>query len=157
LLPFSRPFDCTLFGEDVMKLWYRICALVIAMAPVALLFSNSGAQAQMEAATLPVDGTLLYSTYCIDCHGKDATGHGPMATTLNAKVPDLTRLATRNGGAFPLHRVEKLLTLKTPPAVTHGGIEMPTWGLVFSGGGPDTGLAHARAHNIARYLESLQK
>jgi hypothetical protein len=80
-----------------------------------------------------------------------------MATTLSAKVPDLTRLAARNGGTFPLRRVEKLLTITIPPAITHGGIEMPTWGLVFSGGGPNVQLAHLRAHNIARYIETLQK
>jgi mono/diheme cytochrome c family protein len=134
-----------------MKIHHGIC---IAAAGIAVALAQAPSE---KAASIPTDGALLYATYCVDCHGKDARGSGPMAATLSAKVPDLTRLAARNGGVFPVARVEGLLSAKTVAAITHGGLAMPTWGLVFSGGDPGSGTAKQRAHNLARYLETLQK
>jgi mono/diheme cytochrome c family protein len=134
-----------------MKVHYGIC---VAAAGVAVALAQAPAN---KAASIPTGGALLYATYCVDCHGKDARGNGPMAATLSANVPDLTRLAARNGGVFPIARVEGLLIAKTVAPITHGGLAMPNWGLVFSGGDPGAGTAKQRAHNLARYLETVQK
>jgi mono/diheme cytochrome c family protein len=77
-----------------MKIHQGIC---IAAAGVAVALAQAPAN---KATSIPTDGALLYATYCVDCHGKDAKGNGPMAATLSAKVPDLTRLAARNGAFF---------------------------------------------------------
>ena len=49
-----------------------------------------------------VSGRDTYNFYCVGCHGPTGRGGGPVAPTLKTKVPDLTTLARRNGGAFPL-------------------------------------------------------
>lgn len=149
-----------------MRLGYGIGFAALGVAFGLALFGVPGSPAQAQTGApaspgntgnLPVDGATLYATYCTDCHGRDAKGHGPRAANLDAKVPDLTRLAARNRGIFPIERVEQLLSSRTALPVTHAGIVMPTWGVVFSGAEPDPAAAKLRAHNIARYLESRQK
>ena len=49
------------------------------------------------------------SLYCAPCHGYDGKGSGPVAGTLKTTPPDLTELATRNGGAFPADRIAAFL------------------------------------------------
>lgn len=46
------------------------------------------------------EGPDLFRTYCAACHGADARGGGPAASSLTAKVPDLTRIAQRRDGTF---------------------------------------------------------
>lgn len=49
-----------------------------------------------------VAGRALYDQYCVSCHGADGTGNGPAAAGLARRPADLTRIAERNGGAFPM-------------------------------------------------------
>jgi len=56
-----------------------------------------------------IEGPALYRTYCAVCHGNSGTGGGPMAMSLRVQPSDLTRIAARNGGEFPLARVEKII------------------------------------------------
>lgn len=46
-------------------------------------------------------GQRLFADNCAACHGADAKGGGAAAEALDEAPPDLTRLATRNGGTFP--------------------------------------------------------
>ncbi|NRB34598.1 MAG: cytochrome c [Rhodobacteraceae bacterium] len=46
-------------------------------------------------------GKDLFDAHCADCHGLSATGDGPKAASIDGGVPNLTTLATRNGGTFP--------------------------------------------------------
>lgn len=50
-------------------------------------------------------GAELYGDYCAACHGADARGSATAAAQVGVPVPDLTTLAARNGGTFPLVRV----------------------------------------------------
>lgn len=52
-----------------------------------------------------VAGRALYDQYCLSCHGADGTGNGPAAEGLAKRPADLTRIAGRNGGTFPMVRV----------------------------------------------------
>jgi mono/diheme cytochrome c family protein len=56
-----------------------------------------------------VDGAVLYKTYCAVCHGIRGDGTGPMAPALKSAVPDLTRIASRNGGVFPNMRIQQII------------------------------------------------
>lgn len=104
-----------------------------------------------------LDGPTLYLSYCAVCHGRAADGHGPMAPILKSPVPDLTGIAKRNGGVFPLARVERIIAGTESSNLAHGTREMPVWGPVFSEITFDRDYGKVRLHNVAKYLESIQK
>jgi hypothetical protein len=77
-----------------------------------------------------------------------------------ASPPDLTQIATRNGGAFPKERVFRTIDgqFDSPPPNTR---HMPIWGYdLFTGEGDDE-TAHQQVldmeHRIVTYVESLQE
>lgn len=76
-------------------------------------------------------GRALFQTHCATCHGADAKGQGPLAGALVLQPVDLTTLASRHGGAFPLERVLKRID-GTDPLVSHGS-PMPVYGPYFEG------------------------
>lgn len=76
-------------------------------------------------------GRALFQTHCATCHGADAKGQGPLAGALVLQPVDLTALASRNGGSFPLERVLKRID-GTDPLVSHGS-PMPVYGPYFEG------------------------
>ncbi|MCR9110655.1 cytochrome c [Marivita sp. XM-24bin2] len=76
-------------------------------------------------------GRALFQTHCATCHGADAKGQGPLAGALVLQPVDLTALAVRNGGDFPLQRVLKRID-GTDPLVSHGS-PMPVYGPYFEG------------------------
>lgn len=76
-------------------------------------------------------GRALFQTHCATCHGADADGQGPLAPALVLQPVDLTTLASRNGGAFPLERVINRID-GTDPLVSHGS-PMPVFGPYFDG------------------------
>ena len=77
-------------------------------------------------------GPTLFLAYCAVCHGQTAEGDGPMARILKTRVPDLTKIAKRNGGMFPLQRVENVIAGTESSGLGHGTREMPVWGPLFS-------------------------
>jgi hypothetical protein len=54
---------------------------------------------------------------------------------------DLTRISARNGGSFPLARIEKIISDEEQLPAGHGTREMPLWGPILSqiGSGSGTG------------------
>src|SRR5262245_5863391 len=50
------------------------------------------------ADPLAMSGQDLYRRYCAACHGTSGEGNGPVASSLKVQVPDLTRIAQRQGG-----------------------------------------------------------
>lgn len=111
----------------------------------------------------PTAGRALYQDYCVQCHGVDARGDGPMAEMLAIDTPDLTVLARHNDGIFPTAFVARQIDGRSP-LLAHGG-EMPIFGpflnsdqmiaLRLPSGQPMmTGLPLA---NVVVYLESIQR
>jgi mono/diheme cytochrome c family protein len=104
------------------------------------------AQQKQPKPEKSIDAKEWFRAYCAPCHGIDAKGHGPVAPALKEPPPDLTMLAKRNNGEFPVDYVKKILTHGvTAPA--HGSAEMPVWGPTFAG-------INDRA--LIDYLESVQ-
>jgi mono/diheme cytochrome c family protein len=103
-----------------------------------------------------IQGPALSKAYCASCHGTDGKGDGPMAQSLKVKPSDLTRIAARNGGTFPLMRIERIISGEELPPTGHGTNEMPVWGPIFSHVERDQDLGRVRIDNLARYLRDLQ-
>jgi mono/diheme cytochrome c family protein len=72
-------------------------------------------------------GRELYVQYCSSCHGKDGRGNGPVSPQLKIKPPDLTLLAKKNKGIYPLDDVMKAIDGRRLVRA-HGDREMPVWG-----------------------------
>jgi mono/diheme cytochrome c family protein len=103
-----------------------------------------------------IRGDNLYNAYCASCHGEDAKGKGPMAAWLKVQPADLTRISARNGGKFPLERVDRIISGEEALPSGHGSRAMPVWGPVFSQVTRDQDLGKVRIDNLARYLRDIQ-
>lgn len=93
---------------------------------IAFAWTACGA---VQAQGTPADfGKLEYESNCANCHGLDGTGNGPYNALLQRSAPDLTQLAKRNNGVFPLSRVYDVID---GAGAGHGSREMPIWGLDY--------------------------
>jgi mono/diheme cytochrome c family protein len=75
-------------------------------------------------------GKIEYQSSCASCHGLDAKGDGPMSKELKKRPADLTVLAKKNTGVFPLNSVYRIIDGRDAIA-SHGTREMPVWGYRF--------------------------
>jgi mono/diheme cytochrome c family protein len=79
---------------------------------------------------LDLSGPELFARYCAACHGNEGRGNGPVASTLNKRVPDLTVLARDRGGEFPTLTVRETIDGRAM-VMAHGTRQMPVWGYEF--------------------------
>jgi mono/diheme cytochrome c family protein len=113
------------------------------------------------AANAEEVGKDSYDQYCATCHGESAMGDGPLGELMTVAIPDLTTLAQRNDGAFPMlkiiHTIDGRVGLRG-----HGG-PMPVYGAIFKDAAGDAGeygaeiATRGQVLSIAYYLESLQQ
>jgi mono/diheme cytochrome c family protein len=107
-----------------------------------------------------MSGSELYRIFCASCHGSQAHGDGPVASTLKPVVPDLTRIAARNGGTFPTERVREAIDGQTVPR-SHGTRAMPVWGWDFYAIAPEDPARRQRVaetiDRLVEYLRSIQR
>lgn len=114
------------------------------------------------AAPEPPTGKQLFADNCTACHGADGQGDGWVAAGLARKPADLSRIAARNGGVFPLARVMSDIDgfhRRAPE-----GSVMPEWGVLFSGPMTQVDLGDGVMTPvpepllaIAEYLRSIQR
>jgi mono/diheme cytochrome c family protein len=132
---------------------------IVAIISTFWVLATPTPTAQRAPLIIPsLAGQDLFSFYCATCHGSDARGNGPVAAALKTPPPDLTRLASRNGGSFPRGRVVQFIAGGgTTLRGAHGSNEMPVWGPIFRALDPsDERLVLIRIDNIVQYLESIQ-
>ncbi len=102
-------------------------------------------------------GVDMYRSYCAACHGLSGTGDGPAAAALKVAPPDLTTLASKDGGKFPESKVNAILRGNNEISA-HGSSDMPTWGPLFhSLDNGDHPVEELRIHNLTAYVKSIQK
>ena len=105
-------------------------------------------------------GHTLYQTYCAQCHGSDGKGGAADSLRATVKVPDLTTIAQRNDGVFPVGKVYDMISgSELLPA--HGTRLMPVWGTALQsepGLAADTAavVARGRILSMVAYLATLQ-
>jgi mono/diheme cytochrome c family protein len=83
------------------------------------------------------NGKRLFTIYCVVCHGKDATGKGPIAAKLSTPPDDLTSADTAEQPDGYLYQM-----------IRQGGDVMP---------GQAASLSSRERWDIVNYLRSLQK
>jgi len=100
---------------------------LVAGFTLALSLAACVAMNEPETHVEKFSGQQLYSRLCASCHGPNAHGDGPVAPYIKTGVPDLTRLALRDGGEFPAEDVARVIDgrLEHP---AHGTRDMPVWG-----------------------------
>lgn len=131
--------------------------VLVGVAVLTLFAASAQAQPQVEKKPIkPVpasDAAGMFQNYCAVCHGKEGKGNGPAASALTKTPADLTRIAARNGGAFPDVRVKRYIEgLDEVPA--HGTRDMPMWGDLFRSLSRDT--AQIRIQALSDHLKSMQ-
>ncbi len=110
--------------------------VIVALVALAVAFAILGAdgkpvQKTPVSAMTAASGAALYDNHCAGCHGTDGRGAGPAAADLNAPLPDLSKMAVRNGGIFPEVRFYRAVTGDHGMPSAHGSPDSPVWGDVF--------------------------
>lgn len=133
---------------------------MLARGVLTVLLSAGAVSAQDRPE--PTAGQEIFPTYCWQCHRREGRGSGPMAAMLAIEPPDLTRLAARNGGTFPLAEAAMKIDGRAR-LLSHGG-EMPLFGpsldsdrtvaLHLPDGQPM--LTSAPLADLLAYLQTLQ-
>ncbi len=114
-------------------------------------------QKPYEDLIFSVRGPDLFHAHCAACHGSQGKGDGPAASSLKTKPADLTVLAKKNGGRFPVERVQKFISGDDPALSAHGSREMPIWGPIFHQIEDDQDLGNVRLQNLVKFLETIQQ
>ncbi len=129
----------------------------VIMTILATVGSVSAQEPDTEA------GRNLYMSYCVQCHGIDAKGDGPMAEMLAIDTPDLSGLAVSNDGTFPTELVARQIDGRAP-MLAHGG-DMPIYGPFLDSNqhvalrlpNGQTMMTSLPLANVVVYLESIQE
>jgi mono/diheme cytochrome c family protein len=120
---------------------------------LATLSQVSFAQARLDL------GKSEYESSCASCHGVSGKGDGAMVGMLTKPPSDLTTLARRNGGVFPVQRVSEMIDGRTSVMIgSHGAREMPVWGHVYRSEDTQPRDLHARNRisSLVDYLARIQ-
>jgi hypothetical protein len=98
--------------------WLMVANLIIAC-------SASGWAQDVDA------GKTEFQSSCAACHGADGKGQGPLSAELKSKPADLTVLAKKNNGVFPLNVAYEIIDGRKSISA-HGTREMPIWGFRYT-------------------------
>lgn len=134
------------FGKNIrMKYWLLLVPLLL-----------TGASVKETNA-----GKALYMQNCVSCHGVDGKGDGPVAARLSTSPADLTRIAARRDGVWPMLEVMAILDGYSRNTLPRG--DMPVFENFldnemseFDTGNGVLTLVPNKLIEIVYYLESLQ-
>lgn len=130
------------------------------LAGSALLITACASTPQRRELS-QLSGVEMYEQLCASCHGLAGQGDGPVASLIKSGVPDLTRIAYRDGGEFPAEDVRRTIDGRYDrPA--HGPRDMPVWGWQFydstSTNDPaERARVDSMIDRLVEYVRSIQK
>lgn len=140
----------------------RIAFLFLPVFAAALLVATAGWAQEKTVKKVPIvqsdstSGKQMFADYCAPCHGLSGKGDGPAASALKIPPVDLTLLAQKNNGKFPMDHVMYVLRKGTSSS-SHGSSDMPVWGSLFKSLNPSASeIVDQRILNLSRYIETLQ-
>jgi mono/diheme cytochrome c family protein len=121
-----------------------------------------------DAQQKPDFGKREYDASCAACHGISGKGNGPLRPHLVKAPSDLTTVAKRNGGVFPVQRLTEVIDGRASTEIgPHGTREMPAWGARYLAEAKDyyaevpfpydsEAFVRARIATLIDYLNRLQ-
>ncbi|MGJ5621505.1 c-type cytochrome [Sulfitobacter sp. MF3-043] len=106
-------------------------------------------------------GQTLYVENCVSCHGVTGRGNGPVAAELVTKPADLTQIAARRDGVWPMLEVMSIIDGYSRNALPRE--DMPVFEhfldddmVEFDTGNGVYSLVPSKLIDIVNYLETLQ-
>jgi mono/diheme cytochrome c family protein len=81
-------------------------------------------------------GKSEYNASCAVCHGPLGKGDGPYVSLGYGITSDLTTLAQRNNGVFPVQRIYEFIDGRQMVRA-HGAKDMPIWGSRYMPANPE--------------------
>jgi hypothetical protein len=107
-----------------------------------------------------MSGLEMYQQLCSSCHGLSGQGDGPVASLIKIGVPDLTRIAQRDGGEFPTEDVRRTIDGRWDRRA-HGARDMPVWGWqLYDSSATNDAQERAQVdsmiNRLVEYLRSIQ-
>ena len=137
----------------------RLAGVAMGLAVLGMLVPLAASAAESADPNVK-RGHQLFGEYCARCHGQLGIGDGPEAAETRLPTADLTGIAARRGGVFPVAEVTEIIDGRRPRRA-HGPSGMPVWGNEFqpsvSGGGPSRVVVNDRISALYAYLRSLQR
>jgi len=135
-------------GLGIVVMWWTLLGMALA------------AEQQQSPGEVVRVGHHYFVRYCSACHGVEGRGDGPAASALRTPPADLTRIAQRRGGHFPVAEIVAYIDGRSSvPA--HGRREMPVWGERFGEivGRDALGEAVVQSHLwfLIEYLQAIQQ
>ncbi len=132
--------------------------LIAPLALVGLLAACLPQEGRPVAEAIPT-GAEDYASYCAGCHGPAGLGDGPDAAGLPQRPANLTTIASRNGGTFPMTRVMAHIW----GYAQEDGRVMPRFAplldgnlVLFDGGDGIATPTPVRLVQLGQYVKSLQ-
>lgn len=113
-----------------------------------------------ERSPAQMSGMEMYQQLCSSCHGVSGHGDGPVSSLIKIGVPDLTRIAQREGGEFPTEDVRRTIDGRWDRRA-HGARDMPVWGWQLydssaSNDPQERATVDAMIARLVDYLRSIQ-
>ena len=109
------------------------------------------------------NGSEAFKLKCASCHGDNAKGKDAASIDLEVNSPDLTKIAERNNGKFPVARVYAIIDGREV-VEEHGSRSMPAWGDLFltetiweGCSQIDEIIVRGRIMELILYLDSIQE
>ena len=108
-------------------------------------------------------GKELFDNNCVACHGADGQGDGPNAAQISGGVPDLTKIAARNGGSFPTIDVMSFIdgytrdTGASDPMPEFGALMVDAPLVLYDGGDGIPTPTPEPLVQVTEYLKSIQR
>lgn len=134
--------------------------LAIACLFVVILSSACSTSRTRDNDVWQLSGVEMYERLCSSCHGPSGRGDGPVASLIKIGVPDLTRIAHRDGGEFPTEDVRRTIDGRWDRRA-HGARDMPVWGWqLYDSGSHNDAEERARVDlmidRLVNHLRSIQ-